>query len=166
MKTSLAFALVALLGVLTPALADIPAPKPTSITVTNLSAFPQYKFSYRAGDPKAAAKTIVDGQSFTALNAGPAFKFNEAISFQVNCDSQQEVDHFWNKLSDGGDPQAQQCGWLKDRYGVSWQVVPRVLPEMLMNTDSDKSQRVMAALLQMKKLDIVTLQQAYDSATK
>jgi predicted 3-demethylubiquinone-9 3-methyltransferase (glyoxalase superfamily) len=116
------------------------------------------------GRPAGSVMTVsfeLGGQPFTALNGGPVFKFNEAVSFQVNCDSQQEVDHYWNKLSDGGDPQAQQCGWLKDRYGVSWQVVPSVLPEMLMDTDSDKSQRVMAALLQMKKLDIAALQQAY-----
>ena len=101
------------------------------------------------------------GQSFTALNGGPVFKFNEAISFQVNCETQEEVDYFWEKLSDGGDPQAQQCGWLKDKYGVSWQVVPGMLIEMLQDADAEASQRVMQAMLCMKKLDIATLKRAY-----
>jgi predicted 3-demethylubiquinone-9 3-methyltransferase (glyoxalase superfamily) len=104
---------------------------------------------------------VLDGQAFTALNGGPIFKFNEAISFQVSCENQAEVDHYWDKLSQGGDPQAQQCGWLKDKYGVSWQVVPRVLPEMLTDPNPEKSQRVMTALLQMKKLDIEKLKRAY-----
>jgi predicted 3-demethylubiquinone-9 3-methyltransferase (glyoxalase superfamily) len=104
---------------------------------------------------------VLDGQAFTALNGGPIFKFNEAISFQVSCENQAEVDHYWDKLSQGGDPQAQQCGWLKDKYGVSWQVVPRVLPEMLTDPNPEKSQRVMTALLQMKKLDFEKLKRAY-----
>lgn len=103
----------------------------------------------------------LDGQRFTALNGGPVFKFNEAISFQINCDTQQEVDHYWSKLSEGGDQQAQQCGWLKDKYGLSWQVVPAVLIEMLMDPDVEKSQRVMTAMLQMKKIDIDALKRAY-----
>lgn len=103
----------------------------------------------------------LDGQRFTALNGGPVFKFNEAISFQINCDTQQEVDHYWDKLSEGGDDKAQQCGWLKDKYGVSWQVVPAVLVEMLMDPDVGKSQRVMTAMLQMKKIDIEALKRAY-----
>jgi predicted 3-demethylubiquinone-9 3-methyltransferase (glyoxalase superfamily) len=105
----------------------------------------------------------LNGQPFTALNGGPAFKFNEAISFQVHCETQEEVDYYWQKLSEGGDPKAQQCGWLKDKYGVSWQVVPSVLPAMLNDPDSEKSGRVMTALLQMKKLDIDTLKEAYDA---
>ncbi|MEO8417844.1 MAG: VOC family protein [Methylophilaceae bacterium] len=100
-------------------------------------------------------------QSFTALNGGPVFKFNEAVSFQVMCDSQDEVDHYWEKLSEGGDEQAQQCGWLKDKYGVSWQIVPAVLPKMVSDADMQKSQRVMQALLRMKKLDIAELERAY-----
>jgi predicted 3-demethylubiquinone-9 3-methyltransferase (glyoxalase superfamily) len=104
---------------------------------------------------------VLDGQAFTALNGGPIFKFNEAISLQISCENQAEVDHYWDKLSQGGDPQAQQCGWLKDRYGVSWQVVPRVLSEMVTDPNREKSQRVMTALLQMKKLDIEKLKQAY-----
>lgn len=104
----------------------------------------------------------LDGQAFTALNGGPVFRFNEAISLQVFCDSQAELDHYWDRLSEGGDPQAQQCGWLKDRFGVSWQIVPTVLSALLSGADSARSQRVMTALLQMKKLDIAALQQAYD----
>ena len=104
---------------------------------------------------------VIDGQAFTALNGGPIFKFNEAISLQISSENQAEVDHYWDKLSQGGDPQAQQCGWLKDKYGVSWQVVPRVLPEMLTDPNPEKSQRVMTALLQMKKLDIEKLKRAY-----
>jgi predicted 3-demethylubiquinone-9 3-methyltransferase (glyoxalase superfamily) len=104
----------------------------------------------------------LDGQTFTALNGGPMFKFNEAISFQVNCRTQEEVDYYWEQLSEGGDKKAQQCGWLKDRYGASWQVVPTVLPEMLNDSDYEKSQRVMKAMLQMKKIDIEELERAYD----
>lgn len=100
----------------------------------------------------------LDGLPFLALNGGLDFNFSEAISFQVFCDSQAEVDHFWDQLSEGGI--TQQCGWLKDRFGVSWQVVPRMLPELLNQPDADKSQKVMQALLQMKKLDIAALQQA------
>jgi len=103
----------------------------------------------------------INGQAFTALNGGPIFKFNEAISFQVNCETQEEVDYYWNKLSAGGDEKAQQCGWLKDKYGASWQIVPTILPEMLTSTDYEKSQRAMAAMMQMKKLDIDKLKQAY-----
>lgn len=103
----------------------------------------------------------LDGQAFTALNGGPAFKFNEAVSFQVSCASQDEVDYYWEKLSVGGDKEAQQCGWLKDKYGVSWQVVPTVLIEMIKDPDYEKSQRVFSALLQMKKLDIEKLKRAY-----
>lgn len=103
----------------------------------------------------------LEGQSFTALNGGPAFTFNEAISFQIGCETQQEVDFYWEKLSQGGDEKAQQCGWLKDKFGVSWQVVPNVLIQLLQDPDTAKSQRVMGALLQMKKLDIAGLERAY-----
>jgi len=104
----------------------------------------------------------IEGQKFLALNGGPIFKFNEAISFQVYCETQEEVDYYWEKLSEGGDEKAQQCGWLKDKYGVSWQIVPTILIKMLKDKDSEKSQRVMKALLQMRKLDIRTLTQAYE----
>ncbi len=102
----------------------------------------------------------LDGQRFLALNGGPVFKFNEAISFQVLCETQAEVDHYWEKLSANGDPKAQQCGWLKDKFGVSWQIVPVVLPALLADKDRAKADRVMKALLQMKKLDIAALQRA------
>jgi predicted 3-demethylubiquinone-9 3-methyltransferase (glyoxalase superfamily) len=104
----------------------------------------------------------IENQKFIALNGGPVFKFNEAISFQVLCDSQKELDYYWEKLSEGGDKNAQQCGWLKDKYGVSWQIVPRVLYNLIQDEDQLKSQRVMKAMLQMKKLDIQTLIQAYE----
>jgi predicted 3-demethylubiquinone-9 3-methyltransferase (glyoxalase superfamily) len=104
----------------------------------------------------------IEGQVFTALNGGPVFKFNEAISFQVNCETQEELDYLWNKLSEGGDEKAQQCGWLKDKYGVSWQIIPRVLGELVSDPNSEKSQRAMRAMLQMKKIDIKKLKQAYD----
>jgi predicted 3-demethylubiquinone-9 3-methyltransferase (glyoxalase superfamily) len=101
------------------------------------------------------------GQAFTALNGGPLFKLSEAMSLQVMCDSQEEVDHYWSKLGDGGDPQAQQCGWLKDRFGLSWQVVPKVLMEMVEGPDKAGAQRAMTALMEMKKLDIAALQRAF-----
>jgi predicted 3-demethylubiquinone-9 3-methyltransferase (glyoxalase superfamily) len=104
----------------------------------------------------------INGQPFTALNGGPQFKFNEAVSFQVMCESQEEVDYCWDKLSAGGDPNAQACGWLKDKFGVSWQVVPIAAMEMLNSADSQKAQRAMGALMQMKKLDIATMKTAYD----
>jgi predicted 3-demethylubiquinone-9 3-methyltransferase (glyoxalase superfamily) len=90
------------------------------------------------------------------------FTFNEAISFQVSCETQEELDYYWEKLSEGGDRKAQQCGWLKDKYGISWQVIPNVLLEMLVNPDSEKSQRVMKSMLQMKKIDIEKLKRAHD----
>ena len=116
------------------------------------------------GRPAGTVMTVafeLEGQAFTALNGGPVFKFNEAISFQVNCETQAEVDYYWEKLSEGGDVKAQQCGWLKDRYGVSWQVVPRALVEMITDLDSEKSGRAMEAMLRMKKLDIAELKRAY-----
>jgi predicted 3-demethylubiquinone-9 3-methyltransferase (glyoxalase superfamily) len=116
------------------------------------------------GRPEGSVMTVefeLDGQTFTALNGGPVFRFNEAISLQVDCETQSEVDHFWKKLSEGGDETAQQCGWLKDRYGVSWQIVPAILRRMLQDPDAAKSGSVMKALLQMKKLDIGRLKQAY-----
>ena len=117
-----------------------------------------------AGRPKGSVMTVafeLDGQEFTALNGGPIFKFTEAISFVVNCETQKEVDHFWEKLAAGG--QEVQCGWLKDRFGVSWQVVPTVLVEMLQDKDREKSKRVMAAMLKMKKISIAALKKAYEA---
>ena len=103
----------------------------------------------------------IAGTQLTALNGGPHFKFSEAISLQVMCDSQDEIDRYWTKLSVGGDPKAQQCGWLKDKFGLSWQIVPAVLPELVGDKDVLKADRTMKAMLQMKKLDIAKLQQAH-----
>jgi predicted 3-demethylubiquinone-9 3-methyltransferase (glyoxalase superfamily) len=102
----------------------------------------------------------LDGQPFTALNGGPVFTFNEAVSLQVHCENQEEVDYYWERLSEGGDARAQQCGWLKDKYGLSWQVVPAVLPELLKNHESPEARRAMEAMLRMKKIDIAELESA------
>ena len=118
-----------------------------------------------SGMPIGTAMTVafqLEGQDFTALNGGPHFKFTEAISFVVSCESQEEVDYYWTKLSAGGDEKAQQCGWLKDKFGLSWQVVPTVLSKFLQDKDPEKSKRVMQAMLQMKKIDIKRLNQAYE----
>ena len=103
----------------------------------------------------------IEGQKFLALNGGPIFKFNEAISFQIYCDTQEEIDYYWEKLTEGGDKNAQVCGWLKDKFGVSWQVVPIAMIKMLQDKDSKKTERVMKAMLQMHKLDIDALTKAY-----
>jgi predicted 3-demethylubiquinone-9 3-methyltransferase (glyoxalase superfamily) len=103
---------------------------------------------------------VLDGQTFTALNGGPVFKFNEAISLQVYCESQAEIDYYWEKLSQGGDEKAQQCGWLKDKYGLSWQVVPNIIGELFNDHTSVKAQHAMTAMLQMKKIDIEKLKRA------
>jgi predicted 3-demethylubiquinone-9 3-methyltransferase (glyoxalase superfamily) len=100
----------------------------------------------------------IDGQKFVALNGGPHFRFNEAVSFQIHCDTQQEIDYFWSKLGEGG--REQPCGWLKDKFGLSWQVIPKALPEMLMDENSDKAQRVMRSMLQMRKIDLAALKRA------
>lgn len=116
-----------------------------------------------SGRPKGSVMTVdfeLDGQPFVALNGGPLFKFTEAISLVVNCRTQAEVDAFWSRLSAGG--QEVQCGWLKDRFGLSWQIVPTVLPEMLRDKDPERSRRVMGAMLGMKKLDIGALKAAYE----
>jgi predicted 3-demethylubiquinone-9 3-methyltransferase (glyoxalase superfamily) len=104
----------------------------------------------------------INGQEFTALNGGPQFKLSEAVSFQVMCESQEEVDYYWEKLSQGGDPNAQQCGWLKDKFGVSWQVIPIAFLELLKGPDAARVQRVMNAMFTMKKLDLPALQKAAD----
>src|SRR5438093_1602199 len=116
------------------------------------------------GKPPGSVMTVafeLNGQSFTALNGGPIFKFNEAISLQIECETQEEVDYYWQRLSESGDPNAQQCGWLKDKFGLSWQVVPKILPKLLTDPDTAKSQRAFQAMLQMKKLDIAALQRAF-----
>jgi predicted 3-demethylubiquinone-9 3-methyltransferase (glyoxalase superfamily) len=102
----------------------------------------------------------IEGQRFMALNGGPQFKFNEAVSFQVHCETQEEIDYYWSRLTEHGEEGP--CGWLKDRYGVSWQIVPAVLPDMLMDPDPEKSGRVTKAFLQMKKFSIKKLEQAYE----
>ncbi|WP_164215537.1 VOC family protein [Virgibacillus sp. YIM 98842] len=104
----------------------------------------------------------LEGQEFVALNGGPQFNFTEAISFIVHCGTQGELDYFWEKLSEGGDEKAQNCGWLKDKYGVSWQITPANLTEMVSNPDPEKSERVLKALYEMKKIDINTLERAYE----
>lgn len=103
----------------------------------------------------------LDGVPFTALNGGSQFRFNEAVSFQVMCETQQEVDHYWERLGEGGDPAAQVCGWLKDKYGLSWQVVPAILPDMVADYRSEASRRAFAAMMEMKKMDIAALERAY-----
>lgn len=104
---------------------------------------------------------VLDGQTFTGLNGGPVFKFNESISFIVNCETQEEVDYYWEKLNIGGDPNAQQCGWLKDKFGISWQIVPTKFINMLTDPDAEKATRVMNAMFPMKKLDLPALEKAY-----
>ena len=116
------------------------------------------------GMPEGSVLTIefiLDGQEFIALNGGPHFQFNEAVSFVINCDTQEEVDYYWNKLTEGGDAKAQMCGWLKDRFGLSWQVVPTVLADMMTDEDPAKVARVNNAVFQMKKLDIPQLEAAF-----
>jgi predicted 3-demethylubiquinone-9 3-methyltransferase (glyoxalase superfamily) len=116
------------------------------------------------GRPAGSVMTVafeLDGQPFTALNGGPLFRFNEAVSLEVRCGTQEEVDYYWDRLGEGGDPAAQQCGWLKDRYGLSWQIVPAGMEEMLADPDSPGAQRAMNAMLRMKKLDLAGGQRAY-----
>jgi predicted 3-demethylubiquinone-9 3-methyltransferase (glyoxalase superfamily) len=131
------------------------------------SVFPNSKIldvsRYGEAGPRPAGTVMtvsfeLDGQKFVALNGGPEFNFSEAISFQVSCKNQDEVDRYWSKLSNGGEEGP--CGWLKDRFGLSWQIIPAVLPELLGDPDREKSQRVMAAMLKMKKIDIGELERA------
>jgi predicted 3-demethylubiquinone-9 3-methyltransferase (glyoxalase superfamily) len=122
---------------------------------------------YGSAGPREAGTVMtvsfeLDGQAFLALNGGPDFSFSEAISFQVDCDSQEEVDRYWETLSEGGEQGP--CGWLKDRFGLSWQIVPRRLTELLSDPDAEKAQRVMAAMLQMRKLEIPVLEEAAAAA--
>lgn len=105
----------------------------------------------------------LNGQEFVALNGGNEFKFNEAISFIINCDDQAEVDHYWEKLTAGGDPNAQMCGWLKDKFGVSWQVVPAILTELIGGADQEKAKKATQAMFRMKKIDIQALKDAANS---
>ncbi len=106
----------------------------------------------------------LNGRSFTALNGGPQFKFSEAISLQIMCDDQKKVDYYWDRLNEGGDPNAQQCGWLKDRYGLSWQVVPKPMMDFIASSDRVAAGRALSAMMEMKKLDIAALEKAYRGA--
>jgi predicted 3-demethylubiquinone-9 3-methyltransferase (glyoxalase superfamily) len=119
------------------------------------------------GKPVGSVMTVdfeLDGQPLTALNGGPHFKFNEAVSLQVFCDNQEELDAYWDKLTRGGDASAQQCGWLKDKYGLSWQIVPKMMDELFTDHESETAKRAMAVMLQMKKLDIAELERAVKGA--
>jgi predicted 3-demethylubiquinone-9 3-methyltransferase (glyoxalase superfamily) len=119
----------------------------------------------RHGRPAGSVMTVsfsLEGQTFTLLNGGPIYALSPAISLVVHCASQSEVDHFWDRLGEGGDPSAQVCGWLKDKFGLSWQIVPEALFAMLGANDTDKCDRVMRAVMRMKKLDLDALQRAYD----
>jgi len=122
------------------------------------------KFGEEHGMAEGTVMTIeftIEGQEFLALNGGPYFQFNEAVSFIVNCDSQEEIDYYWGKLTPGGDEKSRICGWLKDKFGVSWQVVPSALRDMIRDNDPRKANNVMAAILKMSKLDLKTLEEAY-----
>lgn len=118
------------------------------------------------GKPEGSVMTVefqVEGQNFVALNGGPHFTFNEAVSLEIRCDTQEEVDYYWEKLSEGGDPGAQQCGWLKDKYGLSWQIVPAELVELLHDPDGGKVEKMLTAMYSMQKLDLEFLKRAFDS---
>lgn len=120
------------------------------------------------GKPAGTVLTLefeLAGQRYTALNGGPVFRFNEAISIQILCDTQEEIDHYWERLIVGGDPEAQQCGWLKDRFGLSWQVVPVGMIEMLSEPDTPGARAAFEAMMQMKKIDLAALHRAFDAAT-
>jgi predicted 3-demethylubiquinone-9 3-methyltransferase (glyoxalase superfamily) len=131
--------------------------------ITAVTRYPEDLHGMPAGSVLTVAFELGE-QPFTALNGGPMYRFSEAISLQVLCDTQEEIDRLWSRLADGGDPRAQQCGWLKDRFGLSWQVVPRVLSAMLADPDPARKKAVMAAFLPMKKFDLVALERAYRDA--
>lgn len=130
--------------------------------ITNVSRYGKEGFEIHGKEAGTVmvAEFELEGQPFVALNGGPHFTFDEAISFQVHCETQEEIDYFWGRLTEGGEEGP--CGWLKDKFGLSWQVVPTVLPKMLMDPDQEKAQRVTKAFLQMKKFDIAALERAYD----
>jgi predicted 3-demethylubiquinone-9 3-methyltransferase (glyoxalase superfamily) len=135
-------------------------PESKILTVSRYGESGQEVHGQKAGTAMLVEFTL-DGQKFSALNGGPLFRFSEAISFMVSCETQAEVDHYWSKLSEGGDPDAQQCGWLKDRFGLSWQIVPRVLGELMSDPDPARAGRTMQTMLKMKKLDIAALERAH-----
>lgn len=131
--------------------------------ITHISHYGEAGVEYH-GKPPGSVLTVsfeLDGCAFTALNGGPLFTFNESISLQVACEDQAEIDHFWSQLGEGGDPAAQQCGWLKDRFGLSWQVFPNELLQMLADSDPGKVARVTNAMMPMKKMDLAVLRRAY-----
>ena len=117
---------------------------------------------HRPAGSTLTVEFTLQGQNFIALNGGPVFKFTEALSLTVYCDTQEEIDYYWDKLSEGGDPAAQQCGWLKDKYGLSWQIVPEIMTIMYLDADSENSERAMKAMMQMKKLDISEMTKAFN----
>lgn len=120
------------------------------------------------GQPEGSVLTVafkLNGQDFIALNGGPIFKFNESVSFMILCENQEEIDYYWEKLSAGGDEKAQQCGWLKDKYGLSWQVTPKILNDMIEDPNRERADRVMKVMLPMKKLNIEALKKAYGGET-
>ena len=121
-----------------------------------------YEVHHKPAGSVLTVEFTLDGSKFTALNGGPDFKFNEAMSLEIYCDTQNEIDYYWSKLTAGGDPAAQVCGWLKDKYGVSWQVIPTMMIDILLDEKSEKSQRAFSAMMNMKKLNIAELQRAYD----
>jgi predicted 3-demethylubiquinone-9 3-methyltransferase (glyoxalase superfamily) len=131
--------------------------------ITAISRYPDVgqEIHGRAAGSVLTVAFELNGQSFTALNGGPQFQFSPAISLQVMCEDQAEIDYYWEKLSAGGDPTAQQCGWVADQFGLSWQVVPKILPSLLCDPDTAKSTRVFQAIMGLKKLDIATLERAY-----
>jgi predicted 3-demethylubiquinone-9 3-methyltransferase (glyoxalase superfamily) len=122
-----------------------------------------FEFHHKPEGSVMTIEFILDGSPFVALNGGPLFRFSEAVSFIINCANQEEVDYFWEKLSEGGDPAAQQCGWLKDKFGVFWQVIPEEMIDLLTDSDTRKAQRVMAAMLGMKKIDLGVLRQTFEN---
>ena len=130
--------------------------------ITNVSRYTKagYETHHRPAGSVMTVEFELDGQRFTALNGGPAFTFTEAVSLQIMCDTQKELDSYWDTLSRGGDPKAQQCGWLKDKYGLSWQVIPRMLLRLFTDHDSAQAERAMEAMLRMKKINIAELEQA------
>jgi len=135
--------------------------KNSRITATTRYSKAGYEIHRR---PEGSVMTVtfkLDGQPFTALNGGPIFKFNEAVSLQVYCSTQKEIDYYWERLGEGGDPKARQCGWLKDKFGLSWQVAPAGMEKMLKDRTSPQAQRAMAAVMQMKKFDLAALKRAY-----
>jgi predicted 3-demethylubiquinone-9 3-methyltransferase (glyoxalase superfamily) len=131
--------------------------------ITEIARFPDYGREFHGGAPGSVMTVAfqLDGRSFIAFNGGPVFRFSESISMTVDCENQEEVDYYWERLGEGGDEAARQCGWLKDKYGLSWQIVPRVLPEMLLDPDAARARRAFAAMMDMRKLDIAALKRAF-----